>query len=396
MRRRAAALLVATATLALAAAAHARPALELHARRGVGGLAPAGGIDVVEVEVASAADVPLSVEVTIDGGAQRLVLAARGRSVVTVARRVPAGATSLGAVSVRARVVGATAARGSDAAAAARGSDAAAFTDAIEASVASLPVVARPVVVVTDDAAAVLPGIDRWRRTLDLGAPVAIAVDAVPPRWQSLIGVGALVIDRPVDAFAPEVARRITWHLAGGGQVCRLDPGAPAPRCTRAAPLALPRTARAGSIAPATRALGSIALVVALALALAAAVARRRGSIALVMVAAALALGAAAPSLGAANDALAITGIRATAGNGEDWIAAELGANELTDQLALGGDLWIEPSGPAARAPRLDTHGLAGRIPGPGSWRVRGFVPAAARDWTRALVRIDRAVPEAP
>lgn len=350
-------------------AAQAQP-LELRARRGVGGVVAAGGLEVVELDVTSAGTVATEVTVEVEGRHFPLALAARGRATLTLARRLPPGADAVPATTARVR--------------ARRG-------DAVEREIPAARVVHRPVVVVTDDAAALLPRVDRWRRELALGPPVAVSPDAMPTRWHVLSGVGAMVLDRPAAALGPASRRQVARLLAMGAPVCRfLDAGAAAPACARAAPITPPRTRQPATVRPAIGVLVATAGAVALGLAAAALVRRRRWRVALVI--AALVAGGAAPFVRDPDSGLRVRGLRVAAGGGEDWIVAELGASDLSGATILGGDVWIEPSAPVAPGalPPLDDTGLAGRVPGAGSWRVRGFVPAATAGWASALARIDR------
>lgn len=365
-----------TLVIGLAAGAAQAQPLELRVRRGVGGVVAAGGIEVVDLEVANAGTVAAEVTVEVEGRSFPLALAARGGATLTLARRIPPGADAVPATTARLR--------------AGRG-------DAIERDVPAARVVHRPVVVVTDDAAALLPRVDRWRRELALGPPVAVAPDAVPARWQALSGVGALVLDRPAAALAPAARQQVARLLAMGAPVCRfLDAGAATPACARAAPITPPRTRQPATVRPAIGALAATAGAVALLLAAAALVRRRRWRIALVI--AALIAGGAAPFVRNPDSGLRVRGARAAAGGGEDWIVAELGVSDLSGATHLGGDLWIEPSAPVSPGtlPPLDDTGLGGRVPGAGSWRVRGFAPASAGGWASGLARVDRLEVSAP
>lgn len=368
---------VALVTLALAfgaGTAEAQP-LEMRARRGAGGVVAAGGIDVVELDVVNAAMAPVEVTVTVDGRARPLALAARGTATLTLARRIAPGADALPAT-----VVNASAADGAR----------------IAGEIPAARVVHRPVLVVTDDAAALLPRVDRWRRDLALGPPVTVMPDAVPRRWQALSGVGALVLDRPAPALAAEVQQQVARVLAMGVPVCRfVDAEVAAPVCTRAAPLTPPRTREAATVRPSVGNLATAAFVVAVLLAVAAMVRTMRWRAAALI--AALAIGGLLPLVREPDSGIRVRGARASTSGGEDWVVAEVGASELGGVVVLGGDLWIEPSAPVAPgtlAP-LDDAGLGGRLPAAGSWRVRGFVPSATGGWTDALARVTRPAVEA-
>lgn len=362
--------------LALAAGGAQAQPLEVRARRGVGGVVAAGGIDVVELEVVNAAAVPFEVTVTVEGRARPLSLAARGAATLALARRIPPGADALPATSVTVSVPGGA---------------------RVATDIPAARVVHRPVVVITDDAAAIVPRVDRWRRDLALGPPVMVIPDAMPRRWQTLSGVGAVVIDRPASALAAPARQQIARVLAMGAPVCRWSDGdATAPVCVRAAPITPPRTRVVATVRPAIDQLAAAAGAVAALLALAAMARRMRWRVAAVV--AALAIGGVMPFVRTSDHGLRVHGTRVAAGGGEDWVLAEIGASELGGVELLGGDLWIEPSAPVAPgtlAP-LDDAGLAGRIPAAGSWRARGFVPAATGGWTDALSRTTRPVVEAP
>ncbi len=371
------ALVAAAAALAAPSPARAddRLAVEVVVDRGVGGVVPAGGIDVVVVEVRSRLAMPARVQVAVAGAApQPIELAAHGRATVTLAARVGPGVSALPARAVRVS----------------RGADGA------DGEVPAVRVVARPVIVVTDGAAALLPRVDVWRRGEQLGDPVVVAPEAVPARWQALFGAGAVVIDRPIAALGELAARTIRRHLAAGGTVCRLDVAdAAPPRCARAAPLALPRTRQTAPIAAVPRALALVGLGLAATLLGAVALRRRWPRAAATLAVAACAAATLLPLLLATAPAIAVRGVRADAGGGEDWVVAEVGASELLGAAALGDELWIEVSGdPGGGA--LGVVGLAGAVPGAGSYRIRGFVAADARGWTGALARAPRAPPESP
>lgn len=369
---------VALVTLALAlAAGTAEPQpLEMRARRGAGGVVAAGGIDVVELDVVNAATVPVEVTVTVDGRALPLALAARGTATLTLARRIPPGADALAATPVMVSAAGGA---------------------RIAGEVSAARVVHRPVIVITDDAAALLPRVDRWRRDLALGPPVTVMPDAMPRRWQALSGVGALVLDRPAHALAAEAQQQVARVLAMGVPVCRfVDADVAAPECIRAAPVTPPRTREAATVRPAVGNLASAAFAVAVLLAAAAVLRTMRWRAAAMI--AALAVGGVAPFVREPDSGVRVRGTRASTGGGEDWVVAEVGASELGGPVVLGGDLWIEPSAPVAPgtlAP-LDDAGLGGRLPAAGSWRVRGFVPAATGGWTDSLARVMRPAVEAP
>lgn len=344
--------------------------VEVRVARGLDGVVPVGGVDLAVVEVRSGADVALAGSVEVGGRSYTVELAARGVAVVTLAARLPPGASAVTALPVRARIGGGE----------------------VAAVVPGARVVARPIVVVSDAPAATLAAVEAWRASEQLGEPVVIAPARVPT-WAALQRVGALVIDRPAAELPAAAAQTVRRFLAAGGRVCRFVDGA-TPRCAQADPLAAPQTRARARIAPALGAWAWAALALALGLGVVAWLPRRRGAAALAV----LVVGAAAPVIGAvrgADSRLAVHGVRATAGGGEDWIAAELGVSELAGALGLGDALWIEPTGGDGGGP-LDDIGLRGRVPGPGAWRLRGFVPAAARGWTDGLARRERALPELP
>lgn len=362
------------AVLALAAAeARGAVPIEVHATRGLGGLVPAEGLEVIAVDVVSAGDAPAVIAIELDGApaVDGVALAARGRARVMLGRRVPAGVATLAAATVRARAIG-------DAAWAAT-------------ELAPVMVAARPIVVVTDAAATVVPPLDGWRRARGAGAMVALSPDAAL-RWPALTAVGAVVIDRPAAALPAALARELTRHLASGGTVCRADATAAEPRCVRAAAIAVPRTRQPGDVGPPLRARGRIAIGLAAALLLAGALRRRAPRTAVLGGGAALALAAIAV-VAIPADAVIARGVRASAGGGEDWVVAELGASELAAlPRRLDGAVWLEPSGAVDGVIRLDDPTVAG----PGSWRVRGFVPVDAQGWAGPLRRIARPAPELP
>ncbi len=392
----AAALALAVGLALTAPVAHARPLVEVRVTRGVGGVVAAGGIDVVELEVRSGADAAVRMALVVEGRPRTVDLAARGTATLTLARRLAPGASGLPAVAVR--------------------------TDdgAVVATIPAARVTARPVIVVTDDAATMLPRVDGWRQREGLGAPAAVAPDGLPTRWQALVGVAALVLDRPTAALAPAAAQQVRRYLATGGMVCRWAASDAAPVCVRAAAIAVPRTRQAATVAGAVRRLGMIALGVAGALMVASVAAariarrrrqrggrsRRRGRAAVVGAALiGVASGMVAPFVRSPDDGAVIRGVRVAAGDGEEWVAAELGASDLDigDRGAgdvLAGDLWIERSGPSpsGAAAVFDDGGLRGRVPGAGSWRVRGFVAAttARRGWAARLAAVARPSVEAP
>ncbi|MBP6848932.1 MAG: hypothetical protein KA201_34540 [Kofleriaceae bacterium] len=362
------------AWIALAAAdARAAVPLEVHAARGLGGLVPADGLEVIAVDVTSGGDAPAVIAIELDGepAADGVALAARGRARVTVARRVPAGIATLPAATVRARAAGD-----------------AAWT---ATELPPVAVAARPIVVVTDAAAAVVPPLDGWRRARGAGAMVAITPDAAL-RWPALTAVGAVVIDRPAAALPAALARELTRHLASGGTVCRADATAAEPRCVRAAAIAVPRTRQPGDVGPPVRTRGRLALALAVAMMIAGALRRRAPRAAVLGGVAALALTAIAV-IAIPADAVIARGVRAPAGGGEDWVVAELGASELAAlPRRLDGAVWLEPSGAVDGVIRLDDP----TVDWPGSWRVRGFVAVDAAGWAGALRRIARPAPELP
>jgi hypothetical protein len=339
------ALVIAAATPAAAA-----PAIEVRASRGVGGVVPAGGIDVLELEVRSGADRALEARLEVDGRAHAVAVPARGRARLVLGRRVPAGAGALPPVAI---------------------------TGDATLTVPGARVVHRPVIVVADDAAATLARVEPWRRTEGLGDPVAIAPEALPARWQALAGAGAIVLDRPREHLTGDAARVVARHLASGGRVCTV---AEPVRCERAAPVAIPRSRVQASSAALPRRLAAISLALALALVGAAAAPRRvRAGVAAAAIAGAAIILAAWPPAAS----LAVRGVR-VAGAGEDWVAAELGVAETGPMPRLDGDLWLEPVGAGDRLAPLDAAGFSGRPPAAGSYRVRGFVaPDAA--WAHAL-----------
>ena len=371
--RRGAAAIVAAAVAVAAVAAEAAVPLEVRAARGLADLVPADGLEVIAIDVRSGADAPAQIAIEVDGvaAADAVALAARGRAQVTVARRVPSGAARLPPLAVRARAQGD-----------------AAWT-AIE--LPPLAIAARPVLVFTDGAAAVVPPLDGWRRARGADAIVALPLDATV-RWPALVGAGAVVIDRPAAALPAALARELTRHLASGGTVCRVGAGDAEPRCARAQAIAVPRTRQPGDIGPPVRARGRLALGLAIALAIAGALRRRAPRWALgvgggALVAVALAV------VGIGGEGLRTRGVRAASGGGEDWIVAELGASDLAAlPVPLDGALWLEPSGATGGVIRLDAPVVAA----PGSWRVRGFVAADAAGWAGGLRRIARPTPELP
>jgi hypothetical protein len=327
--------------LAASAPAAAAPAIELRASRGAGGVVPAGGIDVVELEVISGADVPVEAVLEIDGRRREVALPARGRARLALGRRVPAGLGTLPAVEI--------------------GGDAALI-------VPPARVVHRPVIVVADDAAAALARVEPWRREQRLGDPVALSPEALPSRWQALAGAGAIVLDRAPDRLPAAAARVVARHLAAGGRVCALGD---AIRCEQGPLVAVPRSRVLPSSAAVPRALAAIALGLAVALLAAAAAPRRlRARLA----APAIAAAALIATLWSPPPSLELRGIR-VAGAGEDWVAAELGVAETGPPPRLDGDLWLEPAGAAASLAPLDDAGFSGRPGGAGSYRVRGFTP---------------------
>lgn len=369
MRRRA--LVGLLGVVALAAAPASAAPIEVRAARGLDGVVAARGIDVAVVEVRSGADAALTGTVEIAGRSHAIALAARGLATVTVAARLPSGASALTALPVRVRV----------------------GSGDVAAEIPAGRVVARPLVMIGDPSAAALATIEPWRLDRGLGEVVALAPGRVPAAWPALQGVGALVLDRPATELPAATARAVRRFLAAGGEVCRLvdDRG---PTCVQADVVSVPRTRERARLAGTMRTWALVALALAAALALATLVPRRRGP----LVAALLALGALAPALPVvrgADSRLAARGVRADAGGGEDWVAAELGVSDLAGALDLGPDLWLEPTD-AEGGGALDDVGLRGRVPAPGSWRLRGFVPATARGWAAHLTRHPRPLPELP
>ncbi len=344
--------------------------IEVRVARGTEGVVAAGGIDLAVVEVVSGADVALTGTVEVDGGRHPVALAARGVATVTVARRLPAGTTALTGVLATVAIDG---------------------DPPVAVPVPAARVVVRPTVVLSDRPASALAVVEPWRLAQGLGEAVVVA----PGRslaWTALLGTGALVIDRPAPSLPPAAAELARRYLALGGRVCRLVDDGP-PRCAQADAVAVPRTAVPARIGP--RLTTWAVLAVALAATLVALTRlRRRGALtALVVVA-----GALGPAIGFVrrpDSALAVRGVRASAGAGEDWIAAEVGASELAGAFALGDALWIEPSLGGGGGP-LERTGLAGRVPAPGSWRIRGFVAADGAGWVAGLTRASRPLPELP
>jgi hypothetical protein len=336
--------------LAATARAAAAPAIEVRASRGAGGIVPAGGIDVVELEVISGADVPVDATLEIDGRRHRVALPARGRARLALGRRVPAGIGSLPAVAI--------------------GGDA-------SLTVPAARVVHRPVIVVADDAAAALARVEPWRREQQLGDPVALAPEALPDRWQALAGAGAIVLDRGRDRLAAGPARLVARHLAAGGQVCTL---AGSIDCERGPQVPVPRSRVQASSAALPRALGAIGLGLAVALLGAAAAPRRRRA---VLGAAAIAIAALIAALWSPPASLELRGVR-VAGADEDWVAAELGVAETGPLPRLDGDLWLEPAGAGSTLAPLDDSGFTGRPAAAGSYRVRGFT-APGTAWAQRL-----------
>jgi hypothetical protein len=367
MTRRAAVVVLAIALGAVRATA--APALEVHARRGIEGVVPSGGIDLVEIELRSASDVALSGDVVVGGRAHHVDVPARGSTIVTLGQRVPAGASMLPAAPIVVRTP--------------KGD--------VAAEIPVARVVLRPVVVLTDDPIAVLPRVDEWRRAEQLGISVAVSPSAAPVRWQSLAGAGALVLDRPLAALAPAVARGVTRYLGTGGRVCRVGADR-AIACTHPPSVGAPQSPHGARIAPLLRDLGLAALAVTALLAIAAGVYRRRRSWALAIAGIAIGGGAIVPLATSSHRPPAIEGVIAAVDNREDWVAGAVGVADDGEAVELAGDLWIEPF---SGTQRLDDTGLGGRIPGSGTWLVRGYVPVGAR-WTKSLVRVGRALPEAP
>lgn len=361
-------------TVLVAATSAAAAPVEIRTARGIGGVVVAGGVDVAVLELRSGADVALTGAVELDGRRHPVELPARGLATVTVARRLPTGASAV--VAVPAGVVLGDERR--------------------EVVVPSARVVARPTVVMTDAPATLVPALEPWRREAGLGEVVVVAPTEPPVPWPALLGVGALVIDRPATALPPEAGRLVRRLLAAGVKVCRPVAG-PTPTCVQADALPVPHTRVKPRIAPTLGGWAWAALALAVLLAVVAALPGQRGLRGLALVAVVV-VGAAVPAVGfvrRADGQLETRGVRATAGDGEDWIAAELGASELARGAPLGLGVWIEPS-VGGEGSALDDVGLRGRLPGPGSWRLRGFVAADAGGWTRKLTRHPRALPELP
>jgi hypothetical protein len=356
---------VVVASLAVCAGPASAAPVELHARRGVAGIVASGGIDVVEIEIRSAADVTLVAQLRVDGRSRSIDLAARGTAIVPLARRVPAGAAQLPAVPFTLRVNDAD----------------------VAAVIPAAQVVSRPVIVLTDDPVALVPRVDEWRRTEQLGKPVVLSPAAPPVRWQALAGAGAIVLDRPLAALDPAIARVVRRHLATGGRVCRFVDAA-RPTCVHPAAIHAPTSPRPASLGALVRRLAGVALAVA------AALRRRRPRSAFALAGAAIAIGALAPLAGSST-APRLDGMITAVDEHEDWIVAAIGVADDGGDVELSGDLFIEPysSGEAGR--RLDELGLRGRVPGTGTWLVRGFVPAGSA-WTAPLVRNELRRPEAP
>ena len=367
-----AALLCALASVLGAVAPAAAAPIEVRTARGIEGVLAAGGIDVAVVEVRSGADVALAGTVEVGGRTYPVALAARGVASVTVAARLPSGASAVTALPVRIRIGGGD----------------------VEAEVPGARVVARPLVVIGDAPAALLAAIEPWRRSQDLGEPVVVTPGRVPAAWPVMIGVGAVVLDRPAAELAAPAARAARRYLAAGGRVCRLLGEDAAPTCVQADAAPVPRTRVRARLAPVMGGWGWLALALAGGLGLVLALPRRRGTAAAVV----LGLAVLAPSLGAVrkpDSLLAARGVRADAGAGEEWVAAELGVSDLAGGVDLGPGLWIEPTGADGGGP-LDDVGLRGRLAGAGSWRLRGFVPAGTGGWADGLTRHPRPLPELP
>jgi hypothetical protein len=216
---------------------------------------------------------------------------------------------------------------------------------------------------------------------------------APPVRWQALAGAGAIVLDRPFAALDPVVARVVRRHLATGGRVCRFVDAA-RPTCVHPAAIKGPTSPRPASIGELVRRLAGVALAVAILLVVAAALRRRRPRSALVFAGAAIAIGALAPLPGSSS-APRLAGMITAVDEHEDWVVAAIGVADDGADVELSGELFIEPysSGEAGR--RLDELALRARVPGTGTWLVRGFVPAGAA-WTAPLVRSEPRRPEAP
>ncbi len=370
--------LVVLALAATAATALAAPPVEVRVERGLGGVVAAGGIDVAVVELRSAADVALTGTVELAGRSHRLELAARGVATVTVAARLQAGASAVSALPVRVVVAGGVSGGGGE----------------VEAEVPGARVVARPTVVISDAPAPLLAALEPWRVASELGEVVVIAPGRVPAAWPVLVGAGALVLDRPAGELSEGAARAARRFLAAGGKVCRLVGEGGAPTCVQADLVSIPRTAVRARLAPTMTTWAWAALALTAGLAAVLLVPRRRGAVVVL----ALGLGGLAPVVAAvrgSDSRLAVRGVRVSAGAGEDWIAGEVGASDLTGALDLGPGLWIEPTSAEGGRP-LDDVGLRGRVPGPGSWRLRGFVPAEAGGWAARLTRDPRPLPELP
>ena len=365
------ALAVVVAVVGLSAAVASAAPLDVRVARGLDGVVAAGGIDVAVVEVRSGGDAAVAGTVELAGRTYPVELAARGVATVTVAARLPAGASSVTALSVRVRIGGSV----------------------IEAMVPAARVVRRPIVVIGDAPAALLAAIEPWRQASELGEAIVVAPERMPTRWPVMMGVGAVVLDRPVGELPAAAAAAVRRFLGAGGKVCRMT-GAATPTCVQADALAVPLTRVRARLAAVITAWAWAALALAAALLIVMVLPRRRGLAA----AAVLALGVAVPvvmNVREADSRLALQGVRAAAGGGEDWLAAELGVSDLAGAVALGGELWIEPTEAEGGGP-LDEVGLRGRVPGPGSWRLRGFVPADAGGWADRLTRSARTLPELP
>ena len=366
------ALAVVVAVVGLSAAVASAAPIDVRVARGLDGVVAAGGIDVAVVEVRSGGDAALTGTVELAGRTYPVALAARGVATVTVAARLPAGASSVTALPVRVRIGGGV----------------------VEAVVPAARVVRRPIVVIGDAPAALLAAIEPWRQASELGEAIVMAPERMPARWPMMMGVGAIVLDRPAGELPAAAASSVRRFLGAGGKVCRMTGAGATPTCVQADALAVPLTRVRARLASAMTAWAWVALALAAALLIVIVLPRRRGAVALAV----LALGVAAPvvvTVREADSRLALRGVRAAAGGGEDWLAAELGVSDLAGAIALGGELWIEPTEAEGGGP-LDDVGLRGRVPGPGSWRVRGFVPAAEEGWAAGLTRSRRALPELP